>query len=93
MKIVNLCPVCGGSGKFLMQACGSCNGSGGIILKPNEAIKSFIEQNRAKLSEQETILLDFYKKGYSQKDIAKNMDLTPAKAALLLHRIEKKLTQ
>jgi len=92
-KIVNLCPICGGKGKFLMQRCPSCNGKGGIVSKLNKATKDLIEQNKAKLSEQENELFELYKSGFSQKEIAKKMNLTVAMVASIFYKIEKKLNQ
>ncbi|MBL7196898.1 MAG: hypothetical protein ISS47_02225 [Candidatus Omnitrophica bacterium] len=90
-KIVNLCPICGGKGKFLTQKCPSCNGEGGVLLKFNKATKDSVEQNRTKLSEQENELFELYKSGFSQKEIARKMNLTVAMVAFIFYKIQKKL--
>lgn len=92
MKIIDLCPICGGKGKFLTQKCPSCDGKGGVLLKFDKSMETVLQQNKTKLSEQETAIFDLYRRGFSQKEIAKNMDLKPSKVALLLYRIEKKIS-
>jgi len=89
-KIVNLCPICGGKGKFIMQKCPSCDGKGGAVLKLNKNIRKLVESNPKRLNEQESRLFELYKSGFSQKEIAKKMDIPVAKVASLLYQIQKK---
>lgn len=91
MKLIDLCPVCGGKGKFLMQKCPSCGGKGGVLLKFDKTMQELLEQNKTKLSEQEIAIFDLYKSGFSQQEIAKNMDLKPSKVASIFYQIEKKI--
>ena len=90
-KIVNLCPICGGRGKFIMQKCPSCNGKGGAVLKFNKNIEKLVELNPERLNEQESKLFELCKSGFSQKEIAKKMDIAQSKVTLLFYQIEKKL--
>ncbi|MFC1646283.1 sigma factor-like helix-turn-helix DNA-binding protein [Candidatus Omnitrophota bacterium] len=91
-KLVDLCGVCGGKGKFIMKRCPSCNGTGGAVLKLSKATKELIEQNINKLSEQESKAFEFYKSGFSQKEIAKKMNLNVAMVASIFYKIEKRLS-
>ena len=91
IKIIELCPVCGGKGKFLSQRCPSCNGKGGKSLKCDAGFVSLFEQHKERLGEQEVKVFELFKAGYSQKDISKNLDLTISQVAVILHNIEKKL--
>lgn len=91
IKIIELCSVCGGKGKFLTQICPTCQGRGGGLLKFNKNMENLIEQNKAKLSEQEIRVLELYKGGFSQNEIAKNMNLTPVNVVLIFYQIENKL--
>ncbi|MDD5005610.1 MAG: LuxR C-terminal-related transcriptional regulator [Candidatus Omnitrophica bacterium] len=92
-KIINLCPVCGGKGKFLTQTCPTCNGKGGELSKFDKEVAKILDSNLAKLNEQEKEVCELYKTGFSQKEIAKKMDITPAKVASIFYQIEKKLNQ
>jgi DNA-directed RNA polymerase specialized sigma24 family protein len=91
-KLVNLCPICGGNGRFLMQKCPSCEGKGGDVLKLDKVTKDLIEQNRKKLSEQEIELFDLYKSGFTPKEIARKMNIKTAMVASVFHKIQKRLT-
>jgi len=91
MKIIKLCPVCGGKGRFFNQNCPSCKGQSGSLLKLNKEIRQAIELNRAKFNEQENRLLEYYLNGFPQDEIARESDLTLAKTLLLFHQIEKKI--
>lgn len=61
------------------------------MLKFNKATKDSVEQNRTKLSEQENELFELYKSGFSQKEIARKMNLTVAMVAFIFYKIQKKL--
>ena len=73
-----------------MRPCPSCNGTGGTVLKPDKEIKDLIEQNRSGLSEQENQIWDLYKSGFTQKEIARKMNLTIPLVASALYSIQKK---
>ncbi|MFH1622411.1 MAG: hypothetical protein ABIA97_04740 [Candidatus Omnitrophota bacterium] len=92
-KIVDLCGICAGNGKFLMRECPSCKGTGGTIFKPNKEAIELVEQNKSNLSEQEVQVWDLYKGGFSQKEIAEKMNLTIAMVASIFYKIQKKLNQ
>ena len=91
LKIINLCPVCGGKGTFLMQRCMSCGGCGGEILKYDTELTALFERNRGKLSEQEIGIFQLYKSGSSHKEIAKRCDLSITQLCTVFYHIEKKL--
>lgn len=91
VKIIKLCPVCGGRGRFFTEKCPSCSGKGGSLLRLNKRIKEAIESNKIKFNEQETCLLELYKNGSSQEEISRKSDLPLAKTLLLFYQIEKKL--
>jgi len=91
VKIIQLCQVCGGKGKFFTQKCTACKGQGGNISKLNKVIKESIETNKAKFNDQENALLEIYASGFSQEEIAQKLDLTLAKVLLLFYQVEKKL--
>ncbi|MFC1709436.1 hypothetical protein ACFL2J_05220 [Candidatus Omnitrophota bacterium] len=89
-KLINICGICGGKGKFIMKKCPSCNGTGGTVFKLDKETRELIEQNRSRLSEQEIQAWDLYKGGFSQKEIAQKMNLTLAMVASIFYRIQKK---
>ena len=91
IKIVDLCPVCGGKGKFLTQKCPSCNGEGGQYFRYNSSLSLLFERNREKLSEQEIMVFELFRNGYSAKEISKNLDLKKSQISVVMHNIEKKL--
>lgn len=90
-KLVDICGICGGKGKFIMKKCPSCNGKGGILFKLDKEIAELVEQNKSRLSEQESQVWDLYKSGFSQKEIAKKMNLTIAMVAFIFYGLQKKL--
>ena len=92
IKIVELCSVCGGKGKFLTQNCPTCGGNGGSLLKFNKDIENLMEQKKEKLSEREVAVIELYKSGFSLNEIAKNMNLGPTNVVLILHQIEEDLS-
>lgn len=91
IKIIQLCMVCGGKGKFFAQKCSSCKGHGGDLSKLNKEIEEAIKSHKAIFNEQENKLLELYLGGFSQQEIAEKSDLTLAKTLLLFYQIEKKL--
>jgi DNA-binding NarL/FixJ family response regulator len=91
IKIIELCRVCGGKGKFFSEKCSSCHGHGGSILKLDKIIKESISINKTKFNEQENALLELYAAGFSQEEISKKFDLTLAKTLSIFYQIEKKL--
>lgn len=91
MKIIELCPICGGKGRFINQKCPTCGGEGANLTKITSEIKNLIETNKSKLSEQEIAILELYKSGYSKKEIIKKTDLTLSKLTKLFYNIQKKL--
>ncbi len=88
-RLVDLCGVCGGKGKFIMKKCPSCNGTGGQVFNPDKETKELIEQIKSRLSEQEARVWDLYKGGFSQKEITKKMNLTIPIVASIFYRIQK----
>ncbi|MFC1753444.1 hypothetical protein ACFL96_08635 [Thermoproteota archaeon] len=91
IKIIDLCPVCGGRAKFLNQRCPTCKGVGGKLLKYNKELNDLFDSNKNRLGEQEVVVFKLYRSGLSRKEISKRMDLSSVQTTLILHRIEKKL--
>jgi len=91
MKIIELCPICGGKGRFIDQKCPTCEGEGATLSKITPEIKYLIKQNKTKLSEQEVAVVELYESGYSKKEIIKKMDLTLSKLTKIFYTIQKKL--
>jgi len=93
VKLVDICPVCGGWGRFLSKRCPRCKGKGGEILKFTKEIQDVFLEKSNSLSEQEKALFNFYQRGFSQKAIAENLDIQIFRILPMLHSIEKKLNE
>lgn len=92
-KLVEICPVCGGWGRFLSKQCSQCQGVGGKILKITRKTKNKFLEKQDNLSEQEKALFSSYEAGFSKKEIAENLDIAIFRIIPFLHSIEKKLNK
>lgn len=93
INLVGLCIVCMGKGIFLSKKCSECNGKGGTIIRCSQAAKELFLERQGLFSEQEKILFDNYSQGFSQEEIARNMDMPVNKIVGILYSIEIKLNR
>jgi len=82
-----------GKGIFLSKKCSECDGKGGTIIRCSKEAKEKFLEKQDLFSEQERMLFENYSQGFSQEEIARNMDMPVNKVAGILYSIEGKLNK
>jgi DNA-directed RNA polymerase specialized sigma24 family protein len=82
-----------GKGVFLSKKCSECDGKGGTIIRCSKEAKEEFLEKQDLFSEQERMLFENYSQGFSQEEIARNMDMPVNKVAGILYSIEGKLNK
>lgn len=93
INLIGLCIVCMGKGIFLSKKCSECDGKGGTIIRCSKEAKEKFLEKQGLFSEQERMLFENYSQGFSQEEIARNMDMPVNKIAGILYSIEGKLNK
>ena len=93
VNLVGLCLICMGKGTFLSKRCSECNGRGGKVISCSQEAKQRFIEKQGFFSEQEKGLFENYSQGFSQDEIARNMDIPLNKVLNMLYRIEQKLNK